>query len=150
MQLADKETFLKYALPCGSVLVKRGTITQEQLDLGLEADPTLFKVGFFMCEQAAKKLGKDAIDKEAIRQYFWLDHDKHLEHAEGDVDPRLCTVYPATYLGDNRVKTPIDERNVNISSTPNVKQGDYVTVHYSRTCEVITAEEFNRLWELKK
>ena len=147
MKLLDPELFLAYAVPCGTVLVKRGTITQDQLD---HPSPEMFKVGLFMCEQSAKALGKSAIDKEAIRQYFWLDHDKHLEHAEGDVDPRLCRVYPATYLGENRAKTPIDERNVNISSTPNVKRGDYVTVHYNRTCEAITKSEFDRLLELKK
>ncbi|MFC2175258.1 hypothetical protein ACFLQ2_05365 [archaeon] len=149
MQLVAKELFLKYALPCGSVLVKRGTITQEQLR-ELETDPTIFKVGLFMCEQAAKNLGKSTIDAEAIHQYFWMDHDEHLKHAEGDVDPRLCTVWPAEYLGENRARTPIDERKVNISFTPNVKSGDYVTVHYGRTCEAITAEEFHHLWELKK
>ncbi|MCK4328151.1 MAG: hypothetical protein KAW41_06850 [Candidatus Diapherotrites archaeon] len=153
MELADKELFLRYALPCGRVLVKRGTITQEQLDQGLSIDPALFKVGLFMCAQAAKALGKDSIDRGAIRQYFWLDHDSALvEHAKThpDIDINLCTVWPAEYLGNSLVRIPPGERKVNISYTPNLKKGDYATVHYDRTCEVITAEEFHRLWELKK
>lgn len=150
MELADKKLFLSYALPCGQVLVKRGTITQEQLD---SPEPEMFKVGLFMCEQSAKKLGKQLIDKEAIRQYFWYDHDTHLEeHCEinKDVDKNLCTVYPGEYLGNNIVRLPIGERKVNIHNTPGLKQGDYVTVHYNSTCELITKEEFEKLWELKK
>ena len=150
MKLADNALFLKYAVPCGSVLVARGTITQQQLD---NPTPGMFKVGLFMCGQVAKRLGKKAIDKEAIRQYFWHDHDRHLaEHRRlnKDVDPALCTVYPGEYLGNGVARLPIGRRKVNISRTPKLKKGDYATVHYHHACEEITKKEFEYLWELKK
>ena len=150
MQLTDRETFLKYAVPCGQVLVKRGTITQDQLD---NPEPEMFKVGLFLCEQSAKKLGKDVIDTEAIHQYFWYDHDDALvDHCKinNDVDVDLCTVYPGQYLGNNIVRLPIGERKVNIRNTPEIKEGEYVTVHYDSTCEMITKEDFEKLSEMKK
>lgn len=153
MELVERELFLRYALPCGKNLVKHGRISQSELDKGMGIDEHHFKVGLFMCEQAAKKLGKTVIDRDAIRQYFWFDHDrlvKEHELIDKSINPNLCIVYPGEYLGNGRVRTPVDERNVNISFVPNVKLGDYVTVHYNHICEIITKKEFDDLWNLKK
>lgn len=153
MELVERELFLKYALPCGTNLVRWGRITQEELDKGMAMDINEYKVALFMCEQAAKKLGRTSIDREAIHQYFWRDHDETVLNHElvyKEIYPDQCIVYPGEYLGNGVVRLPIGERKVNICFTPNVKQGDYVTVHYSHTCEVIAPEDFNELAELKK
>ena len=153
MELSDRTLFLKYALPCGINLVKWGRISQDELDRGFNMDEKAYKVGLFMCELAAKKLGRASIDRDAIRQYFWFDHDEAVRShvlVHKDILPDLCIVYPAEYLGNGLVRLPVGERKVNISFTPNIKKGDYATVHYDRTCEVITPAEYNLLLERKK
>ena len=80
----EKLLFLKYAVPCGIVLVRRGDITRdyhssliEKVMSGNIEDMDIennFKIGSRMCFLIMKKLGKDRIDTEVIRHYFWLEH----------------------------------------------------------------------------
>ena len=89
MKITDRDLFLKYAIPCGHVLVKRGDLKQETLDRirdkvvfkqeVREDLEDIFPIAVRMCKLLAKKSGKSVIDQEVIRDYFWHEHPKAVE-----------------------------------------------------------------------
>ena len=84
LKVSNKRLFLKYAYPCGRVLVKRETIKQELLDeikdaivrnKELKEDYIRpFKVALFFLTQIAKKQGKSIIDEDVIHSYYFERH----------------------------------------------------------------------------
>lgn len=163
MKITDRELFLKYAIPCGDVLVKRGDLKQETLDRirekvikreevreDLEA---LFPIAVRMCKLLAKKSGKEVIDPEVIRDYFWHEHRKAVEWRASiypDLPREECLTCPARVLKPGKnplVETPLGERNVKPDFVPRLKKDDWVIVHYSYIVEKIPWEEAEELLE---
>jgi len=158
LPIKDRELFLRYAIPCGSVLVDRGTVSQKTLDQLkeklLSGKPIkqdlgkVFKVGVRMLTITAKRMGRKEVDKEVIRKYFWFEHMDCINErvkTYPDVVPEKCLVLPAKVLEKGLVKTPIDERKVRTDFVPDVKPGDWVTVHYSYIVEKITEKQAEQL-----
>jgi len=165
MEVTNKKLFFLYAHPCAEVIVARGAMKQEELDsirhsllLGKtpDAPPIAFRVAYRLLEFIAKKKNKDCIDEEVMHDYFWHSHDEFvLEECKHrpDVCADKCIVYPAEIKkvdgNEAEALTPIGVRKVNISFTPKVKQGDFVTIHYDYACEKIPEKTFKELWSEK-
>lgn len=166
LPIKDRALFLKYAIPCGSILVKRGEVPKKTMDKlrddflagrPIEQDlDKIFRVGVRMLSLTALEMGKSVIDREVIRRYFWFEHPACLrlraqEHP--DIEPALCTVLPARVLETGRdvlVDTPLGKRTVRPDFTPGIKPGDRATVHYSHIVEKISekdADSLNRFIE---
>ena len=127
LPIKNKDLFLRYAVPCGEVLVRRGEVKEELLrqlndsvKYGQPVDYPIgdvFKVASRMCTIIAKQMGKDAIDDEVIRRYFLVEHENAIRWRK-QVRPELkleeCLVYPGRVLkiADEGllVKTPLGER----------------------------------------
>lgn len=162
LPVTDKVLFLRYAVPCGSVLVARGSITQEKLEAFRQAaasgkpvqDISAFQVALAMLTITAGELGKKAIDPEVIRHYFWRSHDACIAwraQTHKDFDPRECRVRPARILecGKNIIiETPEGRQEARESFCP-VKKGDWVIVHYSSIIEKVSEKQARSLWKLK-
>lgn len=162
-KVSNKRLFLKYAFPCGQVLVNRGNISQEFHDEIKEAivkNKELkeeyikpFKVALFFLSEVAKKQGKDLIDEEVIHGYYFKRHDdvvKWRAEVKPDVIVDLCRVKPGKILSINKeatVETPIGILEIKLDFIPDVEVGDFITVHYDYGCETITKELFKELWE---
>ena len=158
----DRRLFLKYAIPCGRVLLRRGEI-EESLLLELEdmvrtgkeirIDITdIFKIGSRMCYIIMKRLGKSGIDSGVIRNYFWYEHKKAVEwrrEAYPDLDTEECMVIPGKVISTDpiRVETPSGIKTFRKHFLNKVKNGDYVTLHYDFIVEKIGKGDFDRLWE---
>ena len=158
----DKILFLKYAIPCGQILVKRGDYEQSLLDDIKEktirhevenTDPEeTFKIAVRMCYLSARKLGKEKIDTDVIREYFWHGHEEAVKwRAEVFRDIRLdaCRVYPGqvVFVKDfATVKTKLGSLEFRKDFLPDVQKGDFVITHYDYVIEKIdkeTAEELD-------
>ena len=169
MDFENKESkmlFLTYAIPCAGVLVKRGTVKQEEIDNLLDAvvndkkipegAEKVFGFALKMCENTAKKLGKPKIDNEVIREYFWVVHDRIAKMRYKEMhDFKLdeCIVYPGEVLTNGNkkalVRTPIKMRYYKNDFVPDLKREDNVTVHYDYVVEKISEQDAKKLWELK-
>lgn len=164
LPVKDKELFLKYAIPCGRVLVKRGAITQKFLDEmrervvsgGKLRDEYVnsFKVALFQLSEIARREGKEEINYETIRKYFYSkEHDNAIEWSSKFnkyVDEKLCRVKPGRILEidhDAIAETPLGELKIKLDFIPDAKVGDYVTVHYDHGCEIISEELAKEMWE---
>lgn len=157
LPIKDKELFLRYAIPCGGVLVDRGSVSQKTMDQ-LKGDllsgrpigqdlGKIFQVGVRMLNLLAYRRGKTAIDQNTIRRYFWFEHpDCVREQAKThpDVVPEQCIVLPARVLKAGKetlVRTPLDDRKVKQDFVPDIKPGEWVMVHYSYIVERITEKQ---------
>lgn len=165
LKVSDKGLFLRYAVPCGSVLVGRGTISQEFLDEmktkvvnNEEIDDKyvqFYKVALFFLTKIAKSLGKQVIDKEVIHKYYFEEHDEVVtarSKVKTDVNERLCKVKPGKILkinGKATVETPLGEFEVKLDFIPEAKVGDHITVHYNYGCEIISETLAKKLWKTK-
>ena len=163
MKITNKELFLKYAIPCGDVLVKRGDLKQETLDRirervikkqRVEDDlERVFPIAVRMCRLIAKKLGKGVIDPETIRQYFWHEHAKAVEwRAEiyPDIPKKECLTYPARVLKPGKnplVETPMGEKRAKPDFVPGLKKDEWVIIHYDYIVEKIPWEKAEKLLE---
>ncbi len=160
LPIKDRELFLRYAIPCGSVLVKRGSVSQEkleQLEQGLlsgrpiEEDlGRIFGVGVRMLTILARRMGKKEIDREVIRKYFWFEHPDCINErvkTYPDVVPEKCMVLPGKVLEEGLVQTPLGKRKVRTDFVPDAKPGDWMTVHYSYIVEKITEKQAGELKE---
>jgi hydrogenase maturation factor len=161
MKITDRDLFLRYAIPCGDVLVKRGNLKQETLDRirkrvirkeRVEDDlERVFPIAVRMCRLIAKKLGKGAIDPGIIRQYFWHEHAKAVEwRAEiyPDLPKEKCLTYPARVLKPGKkplLETPVGERRAKPDFVPGLKKDDWVIVHYDYIVEKIPWKEAEKL-----
>jgi hydrogenase maturation factor len=162
-KISNKELFLKYAFPCGQVLVDRGTISQEFHDKIKESivrnNPLKedyikpFKVALFFLSEIAKKQGKNVIDEEVIHSYYFERHDdvvKWRAEVKPDVIIDSCRVKPGKILSINKqakVETPLGELKIKLDFISNAKIGDFITVHYDYGCEIITKKLYQKLWK---
>lgn len=161
MKITDRSLFLRYAIPCGHVLVKRGDLKQETLDSvkerllrgeGVREDlEALFPIAVRMCKLLAQKSGKGAIDPEVIRDYFWREHAKAVEwRAEiyPDLPKEECLTFPARVLEPGKnplVETPLGKKRAKADFVSQVKKDDWVIVHYDYIVEKIPWEQAERL-----
>ncbi len=162
LPVKNKELFLRYAVPCGEVLVKRGDLRKELLkklhdsvmygqDIDLPVE-RFFPVASKMCTILAKKMGKKAIDDEVIRKYFLIEHEKALlwrKQIKPDINIKDCRVYPGRvikiYSGKALVKTPMGEVMLRTDFVKNLKPRDWVTKHYDYVIEKIKTSYLNRM-----
>jgi hypothetical protein len=149
--IRNKELFLRYAIPCGEVLVKRGDLRQEMLDKldrsvreGREIDfpiENVFKVASRMCTILAKEEGKKEIDDDVIRRYFLFEHEKAIKWRSmfyPDVKLRDCLVYPARVMDARdmiRLSTPIGQKLVANTFENELRRRDWVSLHYDHISE---------------
>ncbi len=162
LPIKDKQLFLRYAIPCGEVLVKRGELRQELLhelsdsvEHGQEIDAPIgdiFKVASRMCTILAKRMGKTEIDDEVIRRYFMLEHEKAIRWRKlvrPDINVKECMVYPGKVLKIDfdkaLVKTPLGEAMLRNEFTPGLHEGDRVSTHYDYISEKIKPEHARKM-----
>jgi len=166
LPITDKELFLRYAIPCGEVLVKRGSLDPKLLKKaerivtdGKTANikpEEMFPTAAKMCTLLAHKMGKKAIDAEVIRRYFLFEHEKAVRwrmKIYPDVIPEKCIVYPARVLRSGElllVNTPGGKKILDTRFAPEVKRGDWVSTHYSYASEKISSETAKRMLKRKK
>jgi len=163
----SKELFLKYAIPCGNVLIKRKKLSKEKINeikekllkgkevRGIE---NTFRIAANMCYIISKKMRKKGIDKSVIRKYFWNEHSRAINWRHKiykDFDPQLCKVYPGRVIkmkkaGKVLVLTPIGKRRLRKEFIPDLAINDLVTVHYNYCIEKINGNEFRVLWNKYK
>ncbi len=163
MKITDRNLFLRYAIPCGDVLVKRGDLKQETLDSVKEKVirkeevkedlEELFPIAVRMCKLLAKKSGKEAIDPEVIRQYFWHEHARAVEWRAGiypDLPKEECLTCPARVVKPGKtplVETPEGEKHVKTDFVQGLKKDDWVIIHYDYIVEKISWEKAEELLE---
>ncbi len=162
LPITNRDLFLRYAVPCGEVLARRGEVRKELLgqlndsvkerqetDIPIES---VFKVASRMCTIIARQMGKSAIDDEVIRRYFMVEHENAILWRM-QVRPELkleeCLVYPGRVLkiGDEGilVKTPLGERMFRPDFAAGLKANDWVSVHYDYVSEKIRESHVNRM-----
>jgi hypothetical protein len=162
LPIKDKELFLRYAIPCGEVLVNRGELREELLR-GLNDSvrnkqeietpiENVFKVATRMCTILAKQMGKKEIDSEVIRKYFLLEHEKAIrwrKQIKPDINVRECLVYPGRVLRIDPdgilVKTKLGERLFRADFAEGLKPKDWVSVHYDYVSEKMKTDHVNRM-----
>lgn len=157
MEIKNRELFFRYALPCAQTFVKRCKITQRFLDdiiskfsMGKELPKgfeNTFVVAVSMLKIIAKKMGKEDIDEEVIRQYYLVDHDKVVDkryEEMRDFDPVMCRVRIGKVIKVDgkiaKVKTEIGEHEYRTDFVKDLKEGDTVTVHYDFISEKISED----------
>jgi hydrogenase maturation factor len=158
-----KRLFLRYAIPCGSVLVKRGKITQEKLDElknslleGKKINDNLEEIFTFamkMLDLTLKEMDKEKIDEEVIHKYFWEKHASAVSErskTHKDIPVQKCFVLPGKVISKGLVDTPLGKRELDFSFLNNPKIGDYITLHYDYACEMIDEKTADRLWKIFK
>jgi len=162
LPVRDKELFLRYAIPCGEVLVRRGELREELLKklndsvkYGEEIDipfESIFRVATRMCSILAKQLGKNEIDSEVIRRYFLIEHENALKwrrEIKPDLNVKECLVYPGRVLrvGYDKimVKTPLGEKLFRKDFVGDLKKNDWVSVHYDYIAEKIKTSYVNKM-----
>ncbi len=148
----SRQLFMKYAIPCGSTLVSRGSITQKELDLlrelvkrgeELPADAEkIFKVAFSACSLLAIDKGKDLIDNDIIHDYFLQGHDFMIDKRFSemmDFDPQACRVRPGIVesVGNGFASVIIEGelKKFRTDFLPHVKAGDNVITHWDYIVE---------------
>lgn len=155
LPISDRELFLRYAIPCGQVLVKRGEVREDLLkrlndsvknkgDTECQIED-VFKVASRMCTIIAKQMGRSEIDAPVIRRYFLAEHENAIRWRM-QVRPELkmedCLVYPGRVLklGNENVmvKTPLGERMFRNDFAQDLKPRDWVSVHYDYVSEKIS------------
>jgi hypothetical protein len=154
LPIKDRELFLRYAIPCGEFLVKRGELKGEVLDSLNEAVRNgsgtaipiekVFNVAARMCTIIAKQMGKHEIDAEVIRRYFLVEHENAIKWRQ-QVRPELkledCLVHPGRVLkineGNILVRTPLGDRLFRNDFAHGLAAKDWVSVHYDYISEKI-------------
>jgi len=167
LPIKDKELFLRYAIPCGEVLVNRGELkgellnrlnesikNKQEIDIDIE---DVFKVASRMCSLLAKKMGKKEIDAEVIRRYFLLEHEKAIrwrKQIKPDIRLEDCLVYPGKILRIDPdkvlVKTKTGEKFFRNDFTEGMKKNDWVSVHYGYIAERLKENHVNRMLKRRK
>jgi hypothetical protein len=164
---SSRTLFLKYALPCGGTLVKRGVISSKFLNdtIKVVADDgeasghpeKIFKTALGMCIKIAKKSGKKSIGENDIRRYFLFEHDDAVDRRYqifGDFNTLRCRTYPGKVSRSGyvwvSVKTPIGVSKYRSDFRRFLKKGDLVVVHRSFIVEKIGKHLFQSLWKSKE
>ena len=160
MKIVNERLFLKYAIPCSTVLIKRGSVSKNLMrsvktDL-VSGKPIktdirkIFKVAYIMCSIIAKKMGKNEIDDEVIRKYFWLEHEKAIKwrmKIHKDIDVKSCLCYLARIVKSGKsimAKTSSCIVKVKNDFVPEIKNGDLAVIHYDYIVEKISDEDFKK------
>jgi hypothetical protein len=163
LPITDRELFLRYAIPCGRVLVRRGDLKGEVLGRlneavkhGQDIDEPIedvFKVASRMCTILAKRMGKNEIDSEVIRRYFLLEHDKAIawrKQVKPDINAEECSVKPGKVLkvDDNNilVSTKLGEKLCRADFAQGLQRNDWVSVHYDYVDEKLSKNHMNRMF----
>jgi hypothetical protein len=167
LPIKNKELFLRYAIPCGEVLVKRGELKEEllrqlndsvknrqEIDVPIER---VFKVATRMCSILAKQMGRKEIDEEVIRRYFLLEHEKAIRwrrQIKPDIRLEDCMVHPGRILsiGPDKVlvKTKTGEKLFRNDFAEGLKNRDWVSVHYDYIAEKIKKDQVDKMLERRK
>lgn len=154
MIIKDRLLFLKYALPCAGTLVKRGNVSKEYVEslVKLVSDgkvpgenaEAMFKVANAMCDKIAKRMEKDSVDSDVIRQYFLLEHSEVVDdryELMKDFDPVSCKTYAGRVVSCNNgsavVETRLGKRDYKAAFAKGVKPGDSVVVHWNFIIEKV-------------
>ena len=169
-KLKDKKLFLNYAMPCIAERVRRGEFTQKEFeefckdlaegkDIPDEEMYNLFPVAMNFIHESAKKLDKIkdnevTIDKDVVHQYFWYDHDSVVKSRMNPDRQDYCLILPGKvkeiHDKEGLIETPKGERKVSLAFLGNQDLlNKHVTIHYYHACEIISEEDFNKLWEMK-
>ena len=166
IKLVDKRLFLNYAMPCLAERVRKGEITAKEFhdfceDLAKDKEMPdeelykLFPVAMNFIEESAKNGEKEVrVDEDVIHQYFWYDHDRVVKTRMNPDRHKYCLVLPGKVLKTKGkeavVETPLGERKVSLAFLKGENfLGKHVTIHYYHACEIISEEDFNKLWEMK-
>ncbi len=162
LPIKDKELFLKYAIPCGEILVNRGELREELLrrlnnsvknkqDIEIPIE-NVFKVASRMCSILAKQMGKKEIDSEVIRRYFLIEHEKAIKwrkEIKPDLKVKDCLVYPGRVLKIDPegilVKTKLGEKFFRKDFAEGLRRKDWVSVHYDYITEKIKSHQVNKM-----
>ncbi|MBN2042324.1 MAG: hypothetical protein JW754_00795 [Candidatus Aenigmarchaeota archaeon] len=161
MEIENKELFLRYAIPCGEVLVRRGDLQMDMLeklnemierkrDIDLPVG-RLFPVAGRMCTILAKEMGKDRIDDDVIRRYFLHEHEKAIKWRSlffRDIDLKKCMVKPGRVMetGERIVlNTPLGKRVTEKSFEPELRRNDWVSLHYDQICERLPNDQAKKM-----
>jgi hydrogenase maturation factor len=166
LEIIDKELFLKYAIPCGHVLVNRGSLEKEVLErlnkkmidnqAIRENISEYFPVAAKMTTLIAKRLSKDVVDEEVVRQYFLQEHDQAVKWRSSifpDIPKDECMIQPGKVKDISEesllVNTPRGELEFKRDFVPEALKGDMVTVHYDFVSEMIDKESFDKLMKMR-
>jgi len=164
---SSRMLFLKYALPCASNLVKRGSVSNKlieksvrnlSLNRKLNGHPEkFFKIAYAMCEKIAGRTSKKFIDKNVVRRYFLFEHDKVVDSRYEefkDFNPLQCRVFSGKILKirnkEALIKTIIGSKKYRTNFIQKLRIGDYVVVHRNFVVEKISESMFKKLWKLKE
>lgn len=162
LPVKDKELFLRYAIPCGEVLVNRGELKEEllsQLNNSVKNKEEIqtpienvFKIAARMCTILAKEMGKKEIDPEVIRRYFLIEHEKAIKwrkRVRPDLKVKDCMVYPGRILRIDPdrilVKTKQGEKFFRKDFAEDLRKKDWVSVHYDYIAERIKTDHVNKM-----
>ena len=150
-----KRLFLRYAIPCSEVLIKRGNVKSstiekiraklvqnESVDVDLEK---IFTIAIRMLKILARQQKKKKIDVETIHEYFWFRHFQAIEQRNmiyKDIPVQRCIVWPGIVKKET-VKTPLGEKKYKKDFVPDANPGDCVVVHYDYIVEKITQKQYD-------
>jgi hydrogenase maturation factor len=160
--IKDRLLFLKYALPCAGTLVKRGNTTKEHVEglvklvsdgkVPAEDAESMFKVANAMCDSIGRRMGKETVDSDVIRQYFLLEHSEVVDDRYklmGDFDPVDCKTYLGKVSqvdGDSAiVETKLGKKKYRSAFVNGLKAGDSVIVHWNFVVERAPGEFAKRM-----
>lgn len=166
MQIEEKSRliFMKYALPCAGILVKRGNVSQETVDRLFEIVKKKGKipkdaekisaVAFSACSIIAIDSGKKVIDRDIIHEYFLFKHDEMIDkryEIMGDFDTDMCRTRAGIVLSVTRnkalVKNSFGNKEYYTDFIPDLKENDTVVTHWDFVIEKIdnnTAEKMKQ------
>jgi hydrogenase maturation factor len=166
MEITDKISFLKYALPalaagaCGVDKFSKSQIDEFVKQVSENKIPDLdiektFKLANVMCNFVATRDKKTSIDTDVIREYFLFEHNKVLDDNAKleDHDIKTCKTYARKITnieeGFAIVKTKIGEEKYSTAFLKDAKVGDIVAVHFSFITERISAETARKMNSLQ-
>lgn len=167
LPIKNRELFLRYAIPCGEVLVNRGELKDELLRQlsdsvknGQEIDvpiERIFKVATRMCSILAKQMGRKEIDDEVVRRYFLLEHEKAIrwrKQIKPDIRLEECMVRPGRVLRIEPdrilVKTNRGNKFFRNDFAEGLKKRDWVSVHYDYVVERLKYNHVNKILKRRK
>jgi hypothetical protein len=159
--------FMKYALPCVNVLVKRGTVTREQLNKLIEIVKNnkelpqnaerIPAVAFAVCSLIAIDNGKKTIDNEVIDEYFLFRHDDMIDkryEEMGDFDTQKCRVRAGVVQSVTKnsatIKNSAGTKKYRTDFTTGLKKNDLVTTHWDFVVEKIDAARAEKIEKSEK
>ena len=148
--------FLKYAFPCSFILQQRGEISEEQFEelesaaagnrpLPRELLEKIYHRAFERISKLALEMGRGKWDISVIKEYFIVRHNTLIEqgmysYAEAPEKLKeLCKVLEARVVRLDRNVAVVEysgkKRPVMTELVPELKEGDYVRIHYGYAVE---------------